>query len=151
MYTGGAGLPVFCISFLDVGRGDGPTEFVTVGGYGTRYTSWAVGRGLRVVDMKLGGHAAKRFQPRQYTRGAPCQLVEAQRDGDRRAVLLEAVERRLLVATGRLANHRALQAGHLEVGHLVPVLAAQYVKPYKCPNASGVLSSLNRPPPRVMS
>lgn len=45
----------------DIGRGDGPIEYVTIGGYGRLFSSYALGSDLAVQDRAIGGEAAKMF------------------------------------------------------------------------------------------
>ena len=57
-------VPYFCFSFVDIGRGDGPIEFVTIGGYGSEgiYSHYAAGSELQVQNTRLGRQPAKMFR-----------------------------------------------------------------------------------------
>ena len=62
-------VPVFCLTFVDIGRGDGPIEYLTIGGFGsagssgTIFSSYALGRDLRVnTGLSLWGQPALRFR-----------------------------------------------------------------------------------------
>jgi len=57
-------VPYFCFSFVDIGRGNGPIEYVTIGGYGDGgiFNHYALGAELRVEDSNLDGKPAKMFR-----------------------------------------------------------------------------------------
>jgi hypothetical protein len=56
-------LPVFCLTFVDLGRGDGPIEYLTIGGYGsagspgTIFSSYALGTEVRVDSAEPSGES----------------------------------------------------------------------------------------------
>ena len=63
-------VPVFCLTFTDIGRGDGPIEYLTVAGYGapggadTTFATYALGADLRVESgISLWQRPALRFRP----------------------------------------------------------------------------------------
>ena len=62
-------LPAFCLTFVDLGRGDGPIEYLTVGGYGsaggqgTIFSSYVLGAEVRLDSgLSLWGRPALRFR-----------------------------------------------------------------------------------------
>ena len=54
-------VPLFCMTFVDIGRGDGPTEYVTIADYGNSFASYVKGGDLQVQNSQLSGTAAKTF------------------------------------------------------------------------------------------
>ena len=56
-------LPVFCLTFVDLARGDGPIEYLTIGGYGsagspgTIFSSYALGTEVRVDSAEPSGES----------------------------------------------------------------------------------------------
>ena len=49
------------MTFVDIGRGDGPIEYVTIGGYGTVFSTYAVGSDLSVQSSTLDNGPAMTF------------------------------------------------------------------------------------------
>lgn len=72
-------VPLFCLTFVDVGRGDGPIEYVTIGGFGNLFSTYALGADLAVESATLYSGAAKRFRVRQsqalHSRQAPLKVL----------------------------------------------------------------------------
>ena len=66
-------VPIFCMTFVDIGRGDGPIEYVTIGGYGTVFSTYAVGSDLSVQSSQMDGESetknGQREEPRYQDRG----------------------------------------------------------------------------------
>ena len=84
-------LPAFCLTFVDLGRGDGPIEYLTVGGYGsaggqgTIFSSYVLGAEVRLDSgLSLWGRPALRFRatsrnPQTQSRSGRWSLAQIRR------------------------------------------------------------------------